>query len=397
MENVSRTEQGKLLKPFAMLTTTLISIFSGYYMPLAQLMRDTLSLVKRNGVRTDGIKGSVQKNKIFINRSDIAIEKGDLLIRSMPHGGTEEYIVIEPNFRMGVGGIPATYQTEVRLKENTTTEEMMSSPSTAVPEAVISTVNTFIALCVTIVNEGASSPDKYVSQFYRLRQELLELDDIITIPSWIRFSMSPADVKNNVGLHVKGGDGAWERRRQYLQNELMKILSSYKTAPIIEHSVSENKIKNTEQVSGLTTMASDAGLNMKKKVFIVHGHDDNLKNEVYIFLTNEGFQPVILHHEANQGQTIIEKLEKHIDTVSYAVVLYTACDEGKAKNETELKKRARQNVVLEHGWLMSKLSRKYVAAIVEDGVEFPGDLSGVVRISASDWKYDLSKELQVLK
>ena len=92
----------------------------------------------------------------------------------------------------------------------------------------------------------------------------------------------------------------------------------------------------------------------------------------------------------------IEKLEKHIDTVSYAVVLYTACDEGKAKNETELKKRARQNVVLEHGWLMSKLSRKFVAAIVEDGVEFPGDLSGVVRIPASDWKYDLSKELKVL-
>lgn len=117
-------------------------------MPLAQLKRDTLSLVKLNGDRTDGIKGSVQKNKIFISRSDIAIEKGDLLIRSMPHGGTEEYIVIEPNFRMGVGGIPATYQAEVILKENTTTEEMTSSPSTAVPEAVIATVNTFL-LCVS--------------------------------------------------------------------------------------------------------------------------------------------------------------------------------------------------------------------------------------------------------
>jgi hypothetical protein len=249
-------------------------------MPLAQLMRDTLSLVKRNGDRTDGIK-EVQKNKIFINRSDI--EKGDLLIRSMPHGGTEEYIVIEPNFRMGVGGIPATYQAEVRLKENTTTEEMMSSPSTTVPEAVIATVNTFIALCVTIVNEGSSSPDKYVSQFYRLRQELLELDNIITIPSWIRFSMSPADIKNNVGLNVTGGDGAWGRRRQYLQSESMKILSSYKTAPIIEHSISENKIKTTEQVSGLTTVASDAGLNMKKKVFIVHGHDDKLKMRFTFF------------------------------------------------------------------------------------------------------------------
>ncbi|MCL7653822.1 nucleotide-binding containing TIR-like domain protein, partial [Klebsiella pneumoniae] len=75
--------------------------------------------------------------------------------------------------------------------------------------------------------------------------------------------MSPGDIKNKVGLNVTAGDGAWGRRRQYLQSESMKILSSYKTAPIIEHSNRENKIKNTEQVSGLTTMASDAGLNMK--------------------------------------------------------------------------------------------------------------------------------------
>ena len=366
-------------------------------MPLSKMMRDTLSLIKQDGFRIDGVQGSVQKDRIYIHRSDISIEKGDILIRSMPHGGTEEYIVIESNFRMGFGGLPAGYQAEVRRKEDTTKEEIMLSPSKAAPESVIALVRSFIALCVTIVNEGSSSPNKYMSQFCSLRQDLLELENVITIPSWVRYSQSPADVKNNVGLNVQGGNGAWERRRQYLQSELMNILSSYKKTSITEHSVSENSIKNTEQVSGLTSRASDAGLNMKKKVFIVHGHDDSLKNEVFIFLTHEGFQPVILHHEANEGQTIIEKLEKHIDSVSYAVVLYTACDEGKAKSETELKKRARQNVVLEHGWLMSKLSRKYVAAIVEDGVEFPGDLSGVVRISASDWKYDLSKELKVLK
>jgi hypothetical protein len=49
-------------------------------MPLAQVMRDTLSLVKQNGVRTDGIKGSVQKDRIYIHRSDIAIDKNDLLV-----------------------------------------------------------------------------------------------------------------------------------------------------------------------------------------------------------------------------------------------------------------------------------------------------------------------------
>ncbi|WP_354615593.1 TIR domain-containing protein [Escherichia coli] len=88
-----------------------------------------------------------------------------------------------------------------------------------------------------------------------------------------------------------------------------------------------------------------------------------LKNEVYIFLANEGFQPVILHHEANEGRPRNQKLEAYRHCILCSGAL-SACDEGKAKNETELKKRARQNVVLEHGWLMSKLSRKFVAAIV---------------------------------
>ncbi|PIF06767.1 putative nucleotide-binding protein with TIR-like domain [Enterobacteriaceae bacterium JKS000233] len=364
-------------------------------MAFAQMMRDTLSLVKRDGVRTDGIKGSVQKDKIFILRSDIAVERGDLLIRSMPHGGIEEYEVIEPNFRQGLGSIPAGYQADVRLREEITTVQSLSSPAMSVPESVISLVQSFIALCVSVVNEGASDPNKYSERFNSLRKELLKLDNLITIPSWIRFSQTPADIKNSVGLKVHGGGGAWERRRQYLQMELESILSSYNSKDA-SHSVSLQEIKTTEQANGLITMASDAALNIKKKVFIVHGHDDSLKNEVYVFLAKEGFDPVILHHEANEGQTIIEKLEKHISSAAYAVVLYTACDQGKAKNERELKYRARQNVVFEHGWLISKLSRKYVAAIVEDGVEFPGDLSGLIRISKSDWKYDLSKELKIL-
>ncbi|HHC4816290.1 TPA: TIR domain-containing protein [Klebsiella michiganensis] len=366
-------------------------------MALAHFMRDTLSLVKRDGSRTDGIKGSVQKDKIFIHRSDIAIGEGDVLIRSMPHGGIEEYIVIEPNFRQGLGSIPAGYQAEVRRKTEATTEQVMSPTSTEVPESVISLLQSFISLCITVVNDDASHPEKHVTAYHALRQEILELDNVMTIPSWIRYSQTPAAVKNSVGLNVQGGSGGWDRRRQYLQSEMMNILSSYNNLSLSGHSVSKNTIKTTEQISGLTTMGSNARLNVKKKVFIVHGHDEPLKNEVFIFLSKEGFEPVILHHEINEGLTIIEKLEKHIDTVSYAVVLYTACDKGKAKNDAELSDRARQNVVFEHGWLISKLSRKNVAAIVEEGVEFPGDLSGLIRIPKSEWKYQLSKEISVIK
>ncbi|EJG2388460.1 nucleotide-binding protein [Kluyvera ascorbata] len=366
-------------------------------MVLANFMRDTLSLIKKDGIRIDGIKGNVQKNKIIVHRSDISIEEGDVLVRSLPSGGIEEYVVIEPNFRQRLGGIPAGYQADVKRMSTNSTEQAISPTLEKIPESVIALLQSFISLCITIVNDDSSNPDKHKITYYPLRQEILGLENIMTIPTWIAISQTPAAVKNSVGLHVKGGNGSWERRRQYLQGELDKILSSYNTTIEAQGTLKEKNIINTEQNSGLTTMASNSVIQGKKKVFIVHGHDDDLKKDVHIFLSNEGFEPIILHLEVNEGLTIIEKLEKHTATAAYAVVLYTACDKGRAKDDKKLNNRARQNVVFEHGWLISKLTRKRVAAIVEDGVEIPGDLSGLVWISKSKWEYQLAKELRSLE
>lgn len=83
-----------------------------------------------------------------------------------------------------------------------------------------------------------------------------------------------------------------------------------------------------------------------KKVFIVHGHDKLAETEMALFIERIGLKPVILHERANSGKTIIEKIEANSD-VQYAVVLYTPCDVGRAKEERseEEKNRARQNVV----------------------------------------------------
>ena len=64
------------------------------------------------------------------------------------------------------------------------------------------------------------------------------------------------------------------------------------------------------------------------KVFIVHGQDDGLKNEVARFVDRLGLDSVILHEQVNAGDTIIEKIERNSD-VGFAIVLYTPCDEGK--------------------------------------------------------------------
>lgn len=55
-----------------------------------------------------------------------------------------------------------------------------------------------------------------------------------------------------------------------------------------------------------------------KDVFIVHGHDSGLKNEVARFITDMGYNPIILHEQPNTGKTIIEKIEAFTN-VCYAI------------------------------------------------------------------------------
>lgn len=133
------------------------------------------------------------------------------------------------------------------------------------------------------------------------------------------------------------------------------------------------------------------------KVFIVHGRDDLAKVEVARFVEKLGLEAIILHEQASSGKTIIEKIEEHTN-VGFGIVLYTPCDVGGLKGETDLKARARQNVVFEHGFLMGKIGRSNVCALVKSNVEKPNDISGVVYIgmdNAGGWQAELMKEMKL--
>ena len=137
-------------------------------------------------------------------------------------------------------------------------------------------------------------------------------------------------------------------------------------------------------------------LPMSNKVFIVHGHDGEVRESVARFLTTIGFVPVILNEQANRGRTIIEKVEANAD-VGFAVVLLTPDDLGRAKGETDLEPRARQNVLLELGYFMALLGRDKVCALRRGNVSVPSDFAGVVWEAMDDaggWKPKLARELQ---
>lgn len=135
----------------------------------------------------------------------------------------------------------------------------------------------------------------------------------------------------------------------------------------------------------------------KSKVFIVHGHDKQARLEVTIFIKSLGLKDIVLDEQASSGKTIIEKIEDYTN-VGFGIVLYTPCDLGASQEEKELlKPRARQNVVFEHGYLMGKIGRENVCALVKGDIEKPTDIAGVVYISMDEgggWKLAVAKEMR---
>lgn len=135
------------------------------------------------------------------------------------------------------------------------------------------------------------------------------------------------------------------------------------------------------------------------KVFIVHGHDDHLLSDVKTFLYCLGIEPLVLREQHDGSLTIIEKLEKHINdkNIGFGIILYTPDDEGKAVQEPELKYRARQNVVFEHGFLTGLYGREKVVCLVkkDENIELPGDVSGVVYADANaqNWRIGIAHSL----
>lgn len=137
----------------------------------------------------------------------------------------------------------------------------------------------------------------------------------------------------------------------------------------------------------------------KRKVFIVHGRDNEAKQEVARYVSDLGLEPIILHEQASSGMTIIEKIEHYTSDADFALVLYTPCDQGRGFHESNMhpRQRARQNVVFEHGYLMAKLGRKNVCPLVKGDIEVPNDISGVVYVQMDGpgaWKQEVRKEMK---
>jgi predicted nucleotide-binding protein len=175
-----------------------------------------------------------------------------------------------------------------------------------------------------------------------------------------------------------------DANKEYLQ------VPGYPFTTLGEHEINKDEL--------FSALAQEESLNMlNQNVFIVHGHDEAVKEAVSRFIEKLGFTAIILHEQPNAGRTVIEKFEAYSD-VGFAIVLLTPDDIGGTSDKPyDLKPRARQNVIFELGHFFAKLGRQRVCALYKEEVELPSDINGVLYIQLDDagaWRFSLAKEMK---
>ncbi len=192
------------------------------------------------------------------------------------------------------------------------------------------------------------------------------------------------------------------------QSEYEWVTAQDKIDNIFKIMIEDLKISHKDQSTSIQSKKEE------KQIFVVHGTEYQPVRELKAIIEELKIKPIILSEQPSKGMTIIEKLETY-SKVGFAFIILTPDDLGLTKEnlanvfempkeefsmdwvrrfltedldeETSfkyfvkeldlLKDRARQNVILEFGYFIGKLSRQKVCCLYTGNIELPSDMHGV--------------------
>lgn len=249
-----------------------------------------------------------------------------------------------------------------------------------------------VSYLVNLLTARATGMAADSGEFEILRHELLSDSNLSSLlPSFLR---QHRNLDSFWGF-IKPKFGTYAERRTYLSEQFTPILDALEFGQSIQPAIQPAQVVTSKK----SIPSNPVITRNKRKVFIIHGRDNEAKQESSRFIEKLGLEAIILHEQASSGMTIIEKIEKYSNDADFALVLYTACDKGRGAHESNIpaKNRARQNVVFEHGYLMAKLGRENICSLVKGDIETPNDINGVVYVTMDEygvWKNEVAKELK---
>lgn len=215
--------------------------------------------------------------------------------------------------------------------------------------------------------------------------------------------------KVHLHLWISGSDEVWVRGKFQQIEEFMnskfdqfdekqKLAEKNELPTVIPIAL----VKEDENPKLIGMLKSPITKRNIKRVFVVHGHDEEMKHAVARVLRSLDLEPIILKEKPDNNKTLIEKLEQYSD-VDFTVVLLSPDDIAYNKEEPGMieKFRARQNVILELGYFLGKLGRQCVFVLYResDNFELPSDYFGVLYTKYDEseaWKLKMAKEIKTI-
>lgn len=261
-------------------------------------------------------------------------------------------------------------------------DDPLGQPQIA-PDVAIRLLNEQIRKARTLLELGPLTKDVY-GQWELVTRNYLEKAFGVGSPN----VSSITDVGKYVFIPSNADDQWWENRHADSLTSQVNLLDG-----LVQLLETERQLQSDSVIS-----APEPGGSGHRRVFLVHGHDEAALHVVARFLETLKQDVIVLRDQPNRGMTIIEKFEEYSD-VAFAVVLLTPDDLGgpAGGDPGDQSPRARQNVLLELGYFLGRLSRQRVCALYSEGVEIPSDYTGVLYVlldSGGGWRLQLAKELQ---
>lgn len=208
----------------------------------------------------------------------------------------------------------------------------------------------------------------------------------------LRFTGSPDELKTLIESAQITGAWTEESNKLSFRSDDGAVLNWWPSTGTVQIQGKSNEAKAALAAliaNPVPTTATPAPARQKTQIFIVHGHDPVARDQLELALRRLGLEPFVLMNSSGGGKTIIEALEGKIGhdySADFGIVLMTPDDIGYLKSDgpEKAEPRARQNVVLETGMLLSSLTRERMAIVVKGHVELPSDLQGIIQFRYND-------------
>ena len=169
------------------------------------------------------------------------------------------------------------------------------------------------------------------------------------------------------------------------EHALSKVLSGNNPATVGVSTVNTHVDDPSPDVASPTASCEET-----KRIFVVYGHDGPAREQLQLILYQLGLKPFVLGNTGGGGLTIIEALEKEINSPTpghrFGIVLLTPDDRGYkwGDDPNDPEPRARQNVVLEMGMLFAAFGRSRVAILKKGHVVVPSDAVNIIHLPFND-------------